>query len=77
MLPLYSPSIAHANDRTMRSEFVGASATLLLINALASVPGPVLAAFVTMRAGMPTPFPYTAAVHAAMTIFTIARIVSE
>ena len=36
MLPLYSLSIAHANDRMMRNEFVEASATLLLINALAS-----------------------------------------
>ena len=77
MLPLYSLSIAHANDRMTRSEFVAASATLLFINALASVLGPVLAAFVTTRAGMPTLFLYTAAVHAGMTVFTVARIVSE
>ncbi|HEY6578393.1 MAG TPA: MFS transporter [Rhizomicrobium sp.] len=47
MLPLYSLSIAHANDRMERRKFVEASATLLLINALASVIGPILAAVIT------------------------------
>jgi MFS family permease len=74
MLPLYSLSIAHANDRMMRSEFVEASATLLLVNALASILGPILAAAITAEAGMPTLFLYTACVHFAMMVFTIARL---
>ena len=73
MLPLYSLSIAHANDRMMRNEFVEASATLLLINALASVVGPILGAAITVRFGMPALFFYTAAVHVVMTIFTVLR----
>jgi len=77
MLPLYSLSIAHANDRMMRSEFVEASATLLLMNALASIAGPLLAAAITARAGMPALFFYTATIHLAMTVFTVARMRSS
>ncbi|HEY2444910.1 MAG TPA: MFS transporter [Rhizomicrobium sp.] len=76
MLPLYSLSIAHANDRMMRSEFVEASATLLLVNALASIVGPILAAVITAHAGMPALFLYTATVHLAMTVFTVVRMTS-
>jgi MFS family permease len=76
MLPLYSLSIAHANDRMLRSEFVEASATMLLINALASVVGPILGAAITSRFGMPALFFYTAAVHVTMTVFTVLRTTS-
>jgi MFS family permease len=74
MLPLYSLSIAHANDRLVRSEFIEASATLLLVNALASIVGPSLAAFIIARSSMPSLFFYTAAVHLSMTVFTVVRI---
>jgi len=74
MLPLYSLSIAHANDRMARSEFVEASATLLLINGLASVVGPTFGAAVMARFGAPSLFFYTAAVHLVMAGFTIWRI---
>ena len=74
MLPLYSLSIAHANDRLPRSEFIEASASLLLVNALASVVGPSLAAFIVAHSAMASLFFYTAVIHLLMTIFTIARI---
>lgn len=74
MLPLYSVSIAHANDRMDRSEFVEASATLLLVNGMASVAGPILAAIFTASFGQPTLFFYTAGVHFAMTAFALWRI---
>lgn len=77
MLPLYSLSIAHANDRMERHEFVEASATLLLVNALASVIGPLLGATITSWAGMWALFLYTAAIHLAMTVFTFVRLSSE
>jgi MFS family permease len=51
-LPMYGLSIAHANDRLPREMFVEASATLLLINAIAAAVGPVLAALVTDRMGI-------------------------
>jgi MFS family permease len=73
-LPIYGLSVAHANDKLPREMFVEASATLLLINAAASVAGPVIAASVTDRFGMPTLFLYTAAVHISLAIFTFARI---
>jgi MFS family permease len=73
MLPLYSLSIAHANDRLDRSEFVHASAGLLLIMAAMSVPGPLLAAFLTALAGPHALFLFTALAHAAMAFFAFTR----
>jgi MFS family permease len=74
VLPVYGLSVAHANDRLPRERFVEASATLLLINAAASTVGPVIAASVTDRFGMPTLFLYTAVVHLGLAAFAIARI---
>jgi MFS family permease len=73
-LPLYGLSVAHANDRIPRAEFVETSATLLLVNALASVIGPTLAALVIGRFGTQAMFFYTAAIHVAMAAFAILRI---
>jgi MFS family permease len=73
-LPIYGLSVAHANDKLPRERFVEASATLLLINAIASVAGPTVAATVTDRYGMATLFLYTAAVHLALAAFVIARV---
>jgi MFS family permease len=73
-LPMYGLSIAHANDRLPREMFVEASATLLLINAIAAVMGPILAALVTDRMGIAWLFVYTAAIHIALAVFAIARI---
>lgn len=74
VLPVYGLSVAHANDRLPRERFVETSATLLLINATASVAGPVIAASVTARFGMPTLFLFTATVHLGLAAFTMARI---
>ncbi|MEJ1967357.1 MAG: MFS transporter [Rhizomicrobium sp.] len=73
-LPLYGLSVAHANDRIAREAFVETSATLLLINALASVGGPTIAALVMGRFGTGALFFYTAAIHAAMAVFAILRL---
>ena len=77
VLPVYSLSIAHANDRLPRSEFVEASAGLLLINALASILGPLLGSLVIMTGGTRTLFLYTALVYASMVVFTVARILAR
>ena len=74
MLPLYSLSIAHANDRLPRSQFVQISAGLLLINSAASIPGPLLASFVISVAGPSALFLYTALAHAAMAFYAFTRI---
>lgn len=73
-LPVYGLSVAHANDRISRKNFVESSATLLLVNALASTIGPVLAASITDRFGISSLFLYTALVHVSLAAFTIARI---
>jgi MFS family permease len=73
-LPVYGLSVAHANDRLPRDAFVETSATLLLINALASVLGPTLAAFVIAFADTASLFYYTAAIHISLALFTIIRM---
>lgn len=73
-LPLYGLSVAHANDRMKREEFVEASATLLLINSLSSVGGPTIAAMVMGWFGTGSLFLYTAAIHTAMAAFAIIRL---
>ena len=74
MLPLYGLSVAHANDRIPRENFVEASATLLLINSLASVLGPTFAAGVMDAFGTQALFFFTAAVHLTMMVFTVVRL---
>jgi MFS family permease len=74
MLPLYGLSVAHANDRIPREAFVESSATLLLINSLASVLGPTIAAGLMDAYGARTLFLFTAAAHLAMTVFTVVRL---
>jgi MFS family permease len=73
-LPVYGLSVAHANDRISRKNFVESSATLLLVNALASTIGPVLAALVTDHFGTSSLFLYTAMIHLSLAVFTLARI---
>lgn len=77
MLPLYSLSIAHANDRIERTEFIEASATLLMVNGLASVVGPTIGAVVMAHAGLASLFFYTATVHVLMAGFTVWRITTR
>jgi len=73
-LPFYGLSVAHANDRIPREAFVEVSATLLMINALASCFGPTLAAIVIDRFGTASLFLYTATIHVAMMLFVVMRI---
>ncbi len=47
MLPLYSISIAHANDRLPSADFLQTSAGLLMVLSVASVAGPLMASFLT------------------------------
>jgi MFS family permease len=73
-LPFYGLAVAHANDRIPREAFVEASATLLMINALAACFGPYLAAQVIQYFGSGALFLYTAAIHLAMAVFVIVRL---
>ena len=73
-LPLYSLSVAHANDRLPRADFVEAAAGLLMINAATSIPGPILAAFAMAAVGPNALFLFTALAHAAMGFYAFTRI---
>lgn len=73
-LPFYGLSVAHANDRIPRESFVEASATLLMLNALASCFGPSIAAQVIDIWGSGALFLYTAAIHCAMAVFIVYRM---
>lgn len=73
-LPCYGLAVAHTNDRLPRDAFVEASATLLLVNSLASVVGPILAALVTARVGTQALFYYTAVIHTGFALYTLYRI---
>lgn len=72
-LPVYGLSVAHANDRLPRDAFVETSATLLLVNALASAIGPLLAALVTTGFGTAMLFVYTAVIHTMLAAFALVR----
>ncbi|MGB8602757.1 MAG: MFS transporter [Rhizomicrobium sp.] len=74
MLPLYGLSVAHANDRIPRKDFVESTATLLLINALASTVGPTVAAIVMGWFGPRSLFFFTATIHMGMLIFALVRL---
>ncbi len=76
-LPLYGMSVAQVNDRLPREDFVGASASLLLTNSLASIAGPVIASVVTETFGLRSLFLYTAAIHTGLAIYTLSRIVTQ
>ncbi|HEY2068656.1 MAG TPA: MFS transporter [Rhizomicrobium sp.] len=73
-LPLYGLSVAHANDRLPREMFVESSATLLMLNALAAVVGPIMAAWVTTRTNIAWLFVYTAAIHICFSTFVVVRL---
>ena len=74
MLPLYGLSIAHANDRLPRSEFVETSAGLLIISVAASIPGPLFASILIALAGPYSLFLYIALAHAGMAFYAFTRM---
>lgn len=75
-LPLYSLSLAHANDRVVPEDFVLVSAALLFFFAIGSTTGPFLASLIIDRFGGPAFFAYTSAVHAALILVALTRIMT-
>lgn len=73
-LPIYGLSVAHTNDRVPRRDFIEASATLLLVNALASVIGPTLAAALMVRTSTAALFFFCAGIHAVHVLFVLWRL---
>ncbi|QPJ64823.1 MAG: MFS transporter [Candidatus Nitrohelix vancouverensis] len=61
--PLYSLSVAHANDSVDREDFVEVSSGLLLIFGIGAITGPLVASKFIHHFGQPSLFVYTALIH--------------
>ncbi len=73
-LPLYSISIAHANDRAGPGDYVELSAGLILFFSLGAAVGPFFASLVLQHYGAPGFFIYTSLLHLAFLVFVAYRI---
>jgi MFS family permease len=73
-LPTYSIAAAHGFDKTPPSDMVATSATLLLINGLGSVIGPLLASALMAPLGPRALFLFTAATQAMLAAYVYYRI---
>lgn len=75
--PLYSLSVAHANDAISREDFVEASSGLLLIFGIGAIIGPLAASKFIQSFGQSTLFLFTAIVHVFIGLFSFYRITQQ
>jgi len=73
-LPLYSLSIAHANDQAEPGQYVLVAAGMIFFFAAGATFGPLIASLVLDRFGAPAFFSYTSAVHGALVVVTLVRM---
>jgi MFS family permease len=73
-LPVYSISLAHANDHATAAESVDVSSNLLLIFATAAIAGPVFGSLFSGGVGAGGLFLYTALVHLGLAGFIYLRM---
>lgn len=73
-LPLYSLSVAHANDHARPGEFLGLAAGLTLFYALGASIGPLASSLIIERLGPPAFFLYTSSLHGAFILFVLYRM---
>ncbi|MGB0907694.1 MAG: MFS transporter [Maricaulaceae bacterium] len=73
-MQIFGMAAAHANDYAQPDEFVSISGGLLLIYAVGSVLGPMLAPIVMSIAGPSSMFAYTAAIHALLAVYGLYRL---
>ena len=74
VFPLYTLCAAHVNDSVKSGEFVEAAGVLLLLVAAGAVGGSLVASGAMHLYGPSALFYCTAAVHAMLVVFTLARI---
>lgn len=72
--PLYAIAVAHSNDYADAREFVEVSGGLLLVSAVGSVTGPVLASLLMGPLGGTGLFAFTAASHLMLAVFALWRM---
>jgi MFS family permease len=73
--PMYSISVAHANDYTEPDEYVMVSAGLLLMYGAGAVIGPFIASILMARVGAPGLYGFVAAVHVSISLYVLHRMV--
>ena len=73
-IPLYSLSVAHANDRADAGQFVLVAAGLLFVYALGASVGPLIGSLVIDQFGAPYFFAYTSVIHVSLILATLIRM---
>jgi len=71
--PLYSVSVAHANDHAEPDEYVKISSALLLMYGAGAVAGPFIASATMTLIGGPGLFLYSGAVHVVLAVYVLTR----
>lgn len=77
IFPIYSLSIAHANDRLTTRQMMAASSTLVLINGVGATAGPTMVSFFIGHLGLPGFFFYFVALFSVLVSFALYRILSR
>lgn len=76
-LPLYSLSVAHANDHAAKGQYTLLSAGLIFIYSLGATLGPFAASFAIVRFGPRALFGYIALVHLSLVAVAIGRLMAR
>lgn len=76
-LPLYSLSMAHANDRARPEDCVLVSAALLFFFSIGATIGPIIASLVIDWFGPPAFFAYTSAIHGLLIVTALIRMARQ
>ncbi len=69
--PIYSISVAHANDRAVPEDYVRLSSALLLMYGVGAITGPFLASAVMTVIGATGLYVYVGAVHGVLAIYIV------
>lgn len=72
--PLYSLSVAHANDHIEPDAYVEAASGLLMVYAIGAVIGPLAASFLMQQLGVHGLFVFTVSMHCTAAIFIVYRV---
>lgn len=77
IFPIYSLSIAHANDRLTTRQMMAASSTLVLINGVGATAGPTTVSFFIGHLSLPGFYVFFAGLFTVLGAFALYRIVSR
>lgn len=73
-LPLYSLSVAHANDHAEPTQYVMVAAGMMFCFSLGAMAGPFISSFFVQTYGPAALFTYTSIVHGALILVTLWRM---